>query len=134
MMGVNKVTLIGHLGADPEMRVTPGGTTITSIRVATSEKWKDKNTGEPQERTEWHRVKFFGKLAEIAADYLKKGSAVYVEGKLQTQEYEKDGIKRWSTEIIAHEMQMLGSKPGAQDSRAANTKPSTDDLDDEIPF
>lgn len=111
--GINKVILVGNLGADPETRYTPSGTAITSIRVATSESWKDKQTGEQQERTEWHRVKFFGRLAEIAGEYLKKGSQVYVEGKLRTDEYEKDGIKRYSTDIIADEMQMLGSRGGA---------------------
>ena len=111
--GINKVILVGNLGADPETRYTPSGTAITSIRIATSESWKDKTTGEQQERTEWHRVKFFGRLAEIAGEYLKKGSQVYVEGKLRTDEYEKDGIKRYSTDIIADEMQMLGSRGGA---------------------
>ncbi len=110
--GINKVILVGNLGADPETRYTPSGTAITTIRVATSESWKDKQTGEQQERTEWHRVKFFGRLAEIAGEYLKKGGQVYVEGKLRTEEYEKDGIKRWSTDIVADEMQMLGSRGG----------------------
>jgi len=110
--GINKVILVGNLGADPETRYTPSGTAITSIRVATSESWKDKQTGEQQERTEWHRVKFFSRLAEIAGEYLKKGSQVYVEGRLRTEEYEKDGIKRWSTDVIADEMQMLGSRGG----------------------
>jgi len=110
--GINKVILVGNLGADPETRYTPSGTAITSIRVATSESWKDKQTGEQQERTEWHRVEFFARLAEIAGEYLKKGSQVYIEGKLRTDEYEKDGIKRWSTKIIADEMQMLGGRSG----------------------
>jgi len=110
--GINKVILVGNLGADPETRYTPSGTAITSIRIATSESWKDKQTGEQQERTEWHRVKFFGRLAEIAGEYLKKGGQVYIEGKLRTDEYEKDGVKRYSTDIIADEMQMLGSKGG----------------------
>src|SRR5580765_1648485 len=111
--GINKVILVGNLGADPETRYTPSGTAITTIRVATSESWKDKQTGEQQERTEWHRVKFFGRLAEIAGEYLKKGGQVYVEGRLRNEEYEKDGIKRWSTDIVADEMQMLGSRGGA---------------------
>jgi len=111
--GINKVILVGNLGADPETRYTPSGMAITSIRVATSESWKDKQTGEQQERTEWHRIKFFGRLAEIAGEYLKKGSQVYVEGKLRTEEYEKDGVKRYSTDVIADEMQMLGSRTGA---------------------
>jgi single-strand DNA-binding protein len=110
--GINKVILVGNLGADPETRYTPSGTAITTIRIATSESWKDKQTGEQQERTEWHRVKFFGRLAEIAGEYLKKGGQVYVEGRLRTEEYEKDGVKRWSTDIVADEMQMLGSKGG----------------------
>ena len=110
--GVNKVILVGNLGADPEVKYTAGGTAIGTLSVATSESWKDKQTGEQQERTEWHRVKFFGRLAEIAGEYLKKGSQVYVEGKLRTDEYEKDGIKRYSTDIIADEMQMLGSRGG----------------------
>jgi len=110
--GINKVILVGNLGGDPETRYTPSGTAITSIRIATSESWKDKNTGEQQERTEWHRVDFFGRLAEIAGEYLKKGRQVYVEGKLRTDEYEKDGVKRYSTKIVADEMQMLGGREG----------------------
>jgi len=110
--GINKVILVGNLGADPETRYTPSGTAITSIRIATSESWKDKQTGEQQERTEWHRVEFFGRIAEIAGEYLKKGRQVYVEGKLRTDEYEKDGVKRWSTKVIADEMQMLGGREG----------------------
>ena len=112
MASVNKVIIVGNLGRDPETRYTPSGTAITSIRIATSEAWKDKTTGEQQERTEWHRVKFFGRLAEIAGEYLKKGSQVYIEGKLRTDEYEKDGVKRYSTDVIADEMQMLGSRGG----------------------
>jgi len=112
--GINKVILVGNLGADPETRYTPSGTAITSIRIATSESWKDKQTGEQQERTEWHRIEFFGRLAEIAGEYLKKGSQVYIEGKLRTDEYEKDGIKRYSTKVIADEMQMLGSRGGGE--------------------
>jgi len=114
--GINKVILMGNLGADPETRYTPSGTAITSIRIATSESWKDKQTGEQQERTEWHRVDFFGRLAEIAGEYLKKGRQVYVEGKLRTDEYEKDGVKRYSTKIVADEMQMLGGKDGGEQS------------------
>lgn len=112
--GVNKVILVGNLGADPETRYTQSGGAITSIRIATSESWNDKQTGEKQERTEWHRIKFFGKLAEIAGEYLRKGSQVYVEGSLRTDKYtDKEGIERFSTDIIANEMQMLGGKPGA---------------------
>ena len=116
--GINKVILVGNLGADPETRYTPSGTAITSIRIATSESWKDKQTGEQQERTEWHRVKFFGRLAEIAGEYLKKGGQVYIEGKLRTEEYEKEGVKRWSTDIIADEMQMLGGRGGGAGGEA----------------
>ena len=113
--GVNKVILVGNLGADPETRYTAGGQAITSIRIATSEAWKDKHTGEQQERTEWHRVKFFGRLAEIAGEYLKKGRQVYVEGSLRTDKYtDKDGVERFSTDIIADEMQMLGGNPGSE--------------------
>ena len=107
--GVNKVILVGNLGADPETRYSASGSAITSIRIATSEQWKDKQTGENQERTEWHRVKFFGRLAEIAGEYLRKGRQVYIEGSLRTDKYtDKDGIERYSTDIIANEMQMLG--------------------------
>ena len=112
--GINKVILVGNLGADPETRYMPNGNAVTSIRIATSESWKDKQTGEQQERTEWHRVEFFARLAEIAGEYLKKGSQVYIEGKLRTDEYEKEGVKRWSTKIIADEMQMLGSRGGGE--------------------
>ncbi|HET7561442.1 MAG TPA: single-stranded DNA-binding protein [Rhodanobacteraceae bacterium] len=107
--GVNKVILVGNLGADPETRYSASGTAMCTIRVATSEQWKDKQTGQPQERTEWHRVKFFGRLAEIAGEYLKKGRQVYIEGSLRTDKYtDKEGIERYSTDIIADEMQMLG--------------------------
>jgi len=117
--GFCKVTLVGHLGADPDTRFSASGTAITTIRVATTESWKDKQTGEQQERTEWHRVKFFGKLGEIAGEYLKKGSLVLVEGKLRTEEYEKDGSKRYSTDIVADEMQMLGPKPNGERQQPA---------------
>ncbi|MFO1505786.1 MAG: single-stranded DNA-binding protein [Lysobacterales bacterium] len=107
--GINKVILVGNLGADPEIRYTAGGSAVTTIRIATSESWKDKQTGEQQERTEWHRVKFFGRLAEIAGEYLKKGRQVYVEGSLRTDKYtDREGVERYTTDIIANEMQMLG--------------------------
>lgn len=107
--GINKVIIVGNLGADPETRYTGNGTAITSIRIATSENWTDKQSGEKQERTEWHRVKLFGRLAEIAGEYLKKGRQVYIEGSLRTDKYtDKDGVERFSTDIIANEMQMLG--------------------------
>ncbi len=110
--GVNKVILVGNLGADPEMRHTGSGTAICSFNLATSESWTDKQSGEKQERTEWHRVKIFGRLAEIAGEYLKKGRQVYIEGSLRTDKYtDKQGIERYSTDIIANEMQMLGG-PG----------------------
>lgn len=109
--GINKVILVGNLGNDPEVRYSQSGTAFTSISVATSESWKDKTSGEQQERTEWHRVKFYGRLAEIAGEYLKKGSQVYIEGKLRTDKYtDKAGVEKYSTDIIADEMQMLGSK------------------------
>lgn len=110
--GVNKVILIGNLGADPEVRYTAGGSAITTVRLATSENWTDKQ-GERQERTEWHRVKFFGRLAEIAGEYLKKGRQIYVEGSIRTDKYTgQDGVERYSTDIIANEMQMLGGQAG----------------------
>jgi single-strand DNA-binding protein len=105
--GVNKVILIGNLGADPEVRYMPNGGAVTTIRLATSETWKDQNTGQQQERTEWHRVVFYRRLAEIAGEYLKKGGKVYIEGSLRTSQYEKNGEKRYSTDIVANEMQML---------------------------
>ncbi|MGH8213969.1 MAG: single-stranded DNA-binding protein, partial [Rhodanobacteraceae bacterium] len=109
--GVNKVILIGNLGADPETRYTASGSAIASVSLATSENWKDKQTGETQERTEWHRVKFFGRLAEIAGEYLKKGRQVYIEGSIRSSKYtDKEGVERWSTDIIANEMQMLGGQ------------------------
>lgn len=107
--GINKVILVGNLGADPEVRYTGGGTAIASLRIATSEQWTDKQSGQKQERTEWHRVKLFGRLAEIAGEYLKKGRQVYIEGSLRTDKYtDKDGIERFSTDIIGAELQMLG--------------------------
>ena len=110
--GVNKVILIGNLGADPETRYSASGTAMCTIRIATTDSWKDKQSGERQERTEWHRIKFFGRLAEIAGEYLKKGRQVYIEGSLRTDKYtDKEGIERYTTDIIANEMQMLGG-PG----------------------
>ncbi|ODV25788.1 MAG: single-stranded DNA-binding protein [Rhodanobacter sp. SCN 68-63] len=107
--GINKVILVGNLGADPEVRYTSSGTAITSLSVATSESWTDKQSGEKQERTEWHRVKLFGRLAEIAGEYLKKGRQIYIEGSLRTDKYtDKQGVERYSTDIVASEMQMLG--------------------------
>src|SRR5689334_8123464 len=118
MASVNKVIIIGNLGRDPETRYMPDGGAITNISVATTDKWKDKN-GEMQEKTEWHRVAFFGKLAEIAGEYLKKGSQVYVEGRLQTRKWQdKDGQDKYTTEIVANHMQMLGSRSGTGGGRS----------------
>jgi len=112
--GINKVILVGNLGRDPEVRYMPSGGQVTNVTIATSEIWRDKNTGENQERTEWHRVVFFGRLAEIAGEYLRKGSQVYIEGKLQTRKWQdQNGQDRYTTEIIANEMQMLGSRAGS---------------------
>jgi single-strand DNA-binding protein len=112
--GINKVILIGNLGADPETRAMPSGTTVANLRIATSESWRDKQTGEQQERTEWHRVALFGRLAEIAGEYLRKGSQVYIEGSLRTRKWQdKQGNERYSTEIVGNELQMLGGRGGA---------------------
>ncbi|WP_166363219.1 single-stranded DNA-binding protein [Pseudomonas akapageensis] len=116
--GVNKVILVGTCGQDPEVRYLPNGNAVTNLSLATSEQWTDKQTGQKVERTEWHRVSMFGKVAEIAGEYLRKGSQVYIEGKLQTREWEKDGIKRYTTEIIVDmqgTMQLLGGRPQNQD-------------------
>jgi single-strand DNA-binding protein len=111
--GVNKVILVGNLGADPETRAMPSGTTVANLRIATSESWRDKQSGEQQERTEWHRVALFGRLGEIAAEYLKKGSQVYIEGSLRTRKWQdKQGNERYSTEIVANDLQMLGGRGG----------------------
>lgn len=113
--GINKVILVGNLGADPETRYTANGGAITNIRIATSENWRDKQTGENQERTEWHRVVLFGKLGEIAGEYLKKGRQVYIEGSLRTNKYtDKEGVERYTTDIVANEMQMLGGPGGGE--------------------
>ena len=120
--GVNKVILIGNLGKDPETRYMPSGSAVTNLTLATSESWKDKQTGENQERTEWHKVAMFGKLAEIAAEYLRKGSQVYIEGKLRTRKWQdKEGKDRWTTEIVADEMNMLGGKGGGASAGAGAT-------------
>lgn len=142
--GVNKVILVGNLGNDPETRYLPSGGAVTNITVATSESWKDKTSGQQQERTEWHRVCFFNKLAEIAGEYLRKGSKVYIEGSLRTRKWQgKDGQDRYITEIVASEMQMLDSKQsdqperpqGQQQARPDLQAPPVDDFpNDEIPF
>jgi single-strand binding protein len=153
--GINKVILVGNLGQDPEVRYTPAGAAVTTISVATTEAWNDKE-GNKQERTEWHRVVFFSRLAEIAGEYLKKGSQVYIEGQLRTNKWQdKSGNDRYTTEIIANEMQMLGGRPGSgggmggggnmpsapknNNNQSNNNKnndngPNYDDFDDEIPF
>ncbi len=150
--GVNKVILIGNLGQDPEVKYMPNGNAVANITVATSESWKDKNTGEQVDKTEWHRVVFFRRLAEIVGEYLKKGSKIYIEGKLQTRKWQdKNGKDNWTTEIIASEMQMLDSRGGGSSdfnqsqgapaqsapqsapSQAAPA-PANNDFDDDIPF
>jgi single-strand DNA-binding protein len=140
--GVNKVILIGNLGADPETRYTASGDAVTNIRIATSETWKDKQTGEQQERTEWHSVVFFRRLAEIAGEYLHKGSRVYIEGSLRTRKWQDNsGQDRYTTEIVAAEMQMLDSRgngqqaPQSTSQRVPVQQPQGDDFDDaDIPF
>ncbi len=142
--GINKVILIGNLGQDPDTRYMPSGAAVTNLRVATAEQWKDKQTGERQERTEWHNVAMFGRLAEIAAEYLRKGSQVYIEGRLQTRKWQdKQGNDRYTTEVVANEMQMLGgrgggsapmSAPASRDERPRQSAPAGDDFDDDIPF
>lgn len=140
--GVNKVILIGNLGADPETRYMPSGKAVTNIRVATSEVWKDRRTGDQQERTEWHTVVLFDKLGEIAAEYLRKGSQVYIEGSLRTRKWQdRDGKDRYTTEIIAREMQMLGSRGSGGEPRAQRAAPVEEpapapdiEFDDDIPF
>jgi len=151
--GINKVIIVGNVGGDPETRYMPSGSAVTNLTVATNESWKDKQTGEKKERTEWHRVAMFNRLAEIAAEYLRKGSQVYIEGKLRTRKWQdKDGQDRYTTEIIADEMQMLGGRGGSSgnfgggDSGGGDTGGSNrgggspppqsapDDFDDDIPF
>ena len=143
--GANKVILVGNLGNDPETRFMPSGSAVTNITVATSESWKDKQTGQQQERTEWHKVAFFGKLAEIAGEYLKKGSKVYIEGSLRTRKWQgQDGQDRYTTEIVASEMQMLDSrggghseaKPVQQAAQQPQQSAPADDFDDDsdLPF
>jgi single-strand DNA-binding protein len=153
MASVNKVILIGNLGKDPETRYMPNGDAVTNITLATTETWKDKN-GEKQEKTEWHRVTFYRKLAEIAGEYLKKGRPVYVEGRLETRKWtDKAGVERYTTDVIATDMKMLGSKPGSSSYEGGEREESSyapspssgskaparsstgfDDMDDDIPF
>jgi single-strand DNA-binding protein len=157
MASVNKVILVGNLGRDPEVRTFPDGGTICNVTIATSRQWKDKTSGEKQEETEWHRVVFYDRLAEIAGEYLKKGRPVYVEGRLKTRKWtDKDGVEKYTTEIVADQMQLLGSREGMGDgggegggggmrsapaARPAASKPAAqksstgfDDMDDDIPF
>lgn len=132
--GVNKVILIGNLGADPETRFMPSGGAVTNIRLATSETWKDRQTGQQQERTEWHRVVFFNKLGEIAGEYLKKGSKVYVEGSIRTRKWQgQDGQDRYTTEIVASEMQMLDSRGGGQGQGGGYGGPAQGDYGQSAP-
>lgn len=145
--GINKVILVGNLGADPDTRYMPSGGAVTNLSLATSESWKDKQSGEAKERTEWHKVAMFGRLAEISAEYLRKGSQVYIEGKLRTRKWQdKDGNDRWTTEVIADEMQMLGGRGGGAPSQGGGgdygqpqrSQPAPaaadNDFDDDIPF
>jgi single-strand DNA-binding protein len=154
MASVNKVILVGNLGADPETKYLPSGDAVSNIRLATTDRWKDKASGEMKEATEWHRIAFFGRLAEIAGEYLKKGSQVYVEGRIRTRKWQdKEGQDRYSTEIVADSLQMLGSRGGSGEPRgearsdAASQKPAEakvapaakkpgkfDDMEDDIPF
>lgn len=148
--GINKVILVGNLGNDPDIRYTAGGAAVANISLATTDSWKDKETGEQQDRTEWHRIVFFGRLAEIVGEYLKKGSQVYVEGRLQTRKWQdKSGNDRYTTEIVANEMQMLGGRGGGGGMQSNDSAPpmsenpanagapaaaDNDFVDDDIPF
>ena len=158
MAGINKVILVGNLGRDPETRFMQSGAPVTNVSIATSKQWKDRDTGERKERTEWHRIVFFNRLAEIAGQYLKRGSKVYIEGELRTREWEREGQKHFTTEVVAQEMQMLDSRgemggggggnyggggmgggQGMQEPAGAAPSqdfgpPPQDDFDDDIPF
>jgi single-strand DNA-binding protein len=137
--GINKVILIGNLGADPELRYTPSGAAVADFRIATSETWPDAN-GEDQQHTEWHRIVAWRKLAEVCGEYLKKGSKVYIEGRLQTRSWEgQDGVKRYATEVVARDMQMLGAKGetgggGAAEAPEEGTRGEPPEEDDDLPF
>ena len=140
--GINKVILVGNLGRDPETRYLPSGGAVTNVSLATSRSWKDRDSGEQKEKTEWHRIVFFNRLAEIAGEYLKRGSKVYVEGELRTREWEKEGQKHFTTEIVGNEMQMLDSKGGSSDYESSNSSSgatptslsSSEMIDDDSPF
>jgi len=137
MASVNKVILVGNLGSDPEMRYMQNGDPVCNFQIATSESWKDKNTGEKKESTEWHRIVLYKKLAEIAGEYLKKGSSVYIEGKLKTRKWQdKNGVDRYTTEIHCSEMKMLGDRKESDPARHQSQKPVTDftGLEDDPPF
>jgi single-strand DNA-binding protein len=142
MAGINKVILIGRLGSDPEVRYTPDGTAVANFSIATSEEWTDKATNEKKERTEWHRIVAWRRLGEICGEYLSKGKQVYIEGKLQTKSWEKDGVTRYTTEIVASDVQFLGSKnsadtyrpPGPAETPASSAPSIPDKQDDDIPF
>ena len=141
---VNKVILVGNLGRDPEIRYTPSGTAVANFSIATSEKWKDKKSGEMQERTEWHRIVAWGRLGEICGEYLNKGKQVYIEGRMQTRSWEKDGVTRYTTEVVASEMKMLGGRGGGDGSHSQQSSsaseyegpplPDSGGYDDDIPF
>ncbi len=146
--GINKVILVGHLGADPESRAMPSGRSVTNLRLATSESWKDKQSGEQKERTEWHSIVLYDRLGEVASEYLRKGSQVYIEGRLQTRKWQdKEGKDRYTTEIIANDMQMLGGRAGAGGGSGGSYEPrerssaaepvaasAVPELDDDVPF
>lgn len=137
MASVNKVILVGNLGRDPETRTFPSGDQVCNVTIATTDKWKDKQTGEPKEHTEWHRLVFNGRLAEIAAQYLRKGSQIYVEGSIRTRKYtDKEGIEKYATEIRGDRMQMLGGKGESAAKQSADKQDAGgfNDLDDDIPF
>jgi len=142
MAGVNKVILIGNLGRDPEVRYTPDGTAVANFSIATSDEWTDKATNEKKERTEWHRIVAFGRLGEICGEYLSKGRQVYIEGKLQTRSWEKDGVTRYTTEIVAFTVQFLGTRdsadtyrpPGPAETPESSAPSLPDKQDDDIPF
>lgn len=139
---INKVILVGNLGRDPEVRYTADGRAVANFSIATSERWKDRNSGEMQERTEWHRIVAFGRLGEICGEYLTKGRQVYIEGRLQTTSWEKDGVTRYTTEVVASEMKMLGTRDasgpyrptGENAVRKGPQQPMHSDEDDDIPF
>ena len=136
--GVNKAIIVGNVGSDPDIRTMPNGNQVVNLSIATSDEWKDKNTGEKKEKTEWHRCVFFNKIADIAAQYVNKGSKIYVEGRLQTRSYEQDGVKKYSTEIVVNDMQMLDSKNTNSNNEVKeasnNDIAKFDSFDDDIPF